>query len=237
MLERLQKILSAKGIASRREAERLIAGGFVSVNGVTAQIGNSADADIDEIRINGVLLDSAPENYYLMLNKPRGYITTVSDDRGRKTVMELISELDARLYPIGRLDMESEGLLLMTNDGHFANSVAHPSKEKLKTYEVIVRGDAIKAMPVLKEPMMVDSHLVHARSVKLIEQTNKGAIFEISIGEGRNRQIRKMCKNAQLEVLALKRISIGNVKLGSLASGKWRHLTDSERLSLMQGDK
>jgi len=236
MSERLQKILAAQGVASRREAERLITKGCVSVNGVTAQLGQSADISVDEIKVNGVLLGYIPEHYYIMLNKPRGYITTVSDDRGRKTVMELVSELNVRIYPVGRLDMESEGLLLLTNDGHFANLVAHPSREKLKTYEVCVRGNAAHAIPVLKQPMMVDSHLVQSKSIKLIRQTEKSATLEIAIGEGRNRQIRKMCKNVGLEVVSLKRISIGDVKLDSLPIGKWRNLTDSERFSLMRGD-
>jgi len=232
MSERLQKILSAQGIASRREAEKLIINGCVSVNGIKAQLGQSADIDLDEIKVNGIILSHVPKLLYIMLNKPRGYITTVSDDRGRKTVMDLVSELGERIYPVGRLDMESEGLLLMTNDGNFANIVAHPSREKLKTYEVKVRGNVSDAIAVLKKPMTVDTHLVHAGNVKLIKQTSKDAILEISIGEGRNRQIRKMCKNVKLEVLSLKRISIDSVKLGSLKPGKWRHLTDSERLLL-----
>jgi len=231
-MERLQKILSAKGICSRREAEKLILDGRVSVNGVTAELGQSADILADDIKVDDEFLSFTPEHYYIMLNKPRGYITTASDDRGRKTVMDLVSQLDVRLYPVGRLDMESEGLLLMTNDGNFANIVTHPSSGKLKTYEVKVSGKVSDVIPTLKEPMMVDDHLVKAAKVKLKEETKNGAILELSIVQGRNRQIRKMCGNVGLEVLSLKRICIGDVKLGSLEPGKWRYLTDSEISSL-----
>jgi len=232
MQERLQKIISAHGKASRREAEKLIADGRVFVNGALAHVGQSADILLDEITVDGVRLDKKDPPVYIMLNKPRGYITSVSDDQGRKTVMELVSDVGVRIYPVGRLDLDSEGLLLLTNDGHFANTVAHPSKSKVKAYMVRVSGDIEEALNTLSEPMLIDEHLVKANGVKVLKRTENGGILNISITEGRNRQIRKMCESSGLKVSSLKRISIGPVKLESLGTGKWRHLTDEERESL-----
>ena len=229
MPERLQKILSAHGAASRREAERLIQDGRVTVNGIKAELGQSAEFGIDEIAIDGKLLEPVDELVYIMLNKPRGYVTTVSDERGRKTVMELVSDVGARVYPVGRLDLNSEGLLLMTNDGQFANAVAHPSFNNTKIYEVRVRGDAETAVTRLCQPIMIDSHLVVASDARLIKHTADGGVLSISIVEGRNRQIRKMCNECGLYVQSLKRVSVGALKLGALGTGKWRHLTAAER--------
>jgi 23S rRNA pseudouridine2605 synthase len=167
-----------------------------------------------------------------MLNKPRGYLTTMRDERGRKTVVELVSGLSERVYPVGRLDLESEGLLLMTNDGLFANKVAHPSFNKTKTYDVRVRGDAPGAARLLRRPLLIDSHPVQAKSVDVLERTADGGVLRLSVSEGRNRQIRKMCAQCGLVILSLKRVSIGDVELGSLGSGQWRHLTEAERNSL-----
>ena len=230
--ERLQKILSAHGVASRRESEKLILSGQVTVNGKTAVIGQSARLGCDEIAINGIPLAPRDEFVYIMLNKPIGYITSMRDDRGRKTVADLVSDAGIRVYPVGRLDMDTEGLLLMTNDGRFANTVAHPSSNKTKTYEAHVRGDAARATNLLRRPMEVDFHLVHAASVILIKRTVDGGVLHISINEGRNRQLRKMCTLCGLELLALRRLSIGSLELGGLKTGKWRYLTDPERKSL-----
>ena len=230
--ERLQKILSAHGIATRRASESLILEGGVCVNGVTATLGQSVRPDIDEITVDGVSLTGYAEHVYIMLNKPRGYLTTVRDDRGRKTVMELVSVPGVRVYPVGRLDYNSEGLLLFTNDGLFANSVSHPSGGKKKTYEVTVRGDAVKAAKLLSEPVSVDSHLLQAVSVLLITESVDSGVLEITISEGKNRQIRKMCTACGVSVSALKRISVGPVELGSLETGKWRYLTEEEVRSL-----
>jgi len=167
-----------------------------------------------------------------MLNKPRGFVTTVSDEHGRKTVIDLVAGLGMRVYPVGRLDMNSEGLLLMTNDGQFANTVAHPSYNKTKTYEVQVRGDAQKASVLMRQPMKIDSLEVRAVSVKLSKQAEDGGVLLISISEGRNRQLRRMCRQCGLEVVALKRVSIGSLKLGSLKVGRWRYLTKKELKSL-----
>lgn len=233
-MERLQKILSAHAIASRREAEKMISAGKVTVNGVIATLGSRANPDTDEIFVDGKPLTAPAAHIYIMLNKPRGYITTASDDRGRKTVMSLISEVGTRVYPVGRLDMESEGLLLLTNDGEFANKIAHPSFNKTKTYEVSVRGDLEGKLAMLRRPLEIDSHVVCAKSVSIIRKQQNGGVFAISISEGRNRQVRKMCAICGLEVLSLTRVSIGSLELGELSTGKWRYLTDAEIKSLSQ---
>jgi len=230
--ERLQKILSAYGITSRRASETLILEGRVSVNGVTATLGQSARPYIDEITVDGVLVEGNAEHVYIMLNKPGGYLTTLRDDRGRKTVMELVADLGVRVYPVGRLDYNSEGLLLFTNDGRFANAVSHPSGGKKKTYEVIIRGDAVKAAKLLSKPVSVDGHLLQAVNVLLVLESADGGVLEITIVEGKNRQIRKMCAACGVRVKALKRISVGSVELGSLETGKWRFLTEEEVRSL-----
>ncbi|MCL2201605.1 MAG: rRNA pseudouridine synthase [Oscillospiraceae bacterium] len=232
MPERLQKIISSHGLTSRREAERLIRDGRVFVNGVKAVIGQSADAGIDEIVVDGTLVAAKSDGIYIMLNKPRGYLTSAGDDRGRKTVMDLVSGVGQRIYPVGRLDMESEGLLLLTNDGLFANTVAHPSFNKTKTYEVRVTGDLEHAVQKLRLPMLVDGYEVHAKSVSIVRKFAGGGVLSVSIGEGRNRQVRKMCSSCGLEVRALTRVSIGPLELGSLEVGSWRHLTESERKAL-----
>ena len=229
---RLQKILSAHGAASRREAERMIQDGRVTVNGITAVIGQSAQYGRDEILVDGIPLEPGEEPVYIMLNKPRGYITTRNDERGRMTVMSLVHDADAKLYPVGRLDMDSEGLLLMTNDGNFAAVVAHPSYEKRKTYEVHVRGNASAALSALRCPIEIDSHTVQAASVDILKRTGNFTVLRMTINEGRNRQIRKMCAQCGLEVHSLKRVSIGTLELGSLKSGHWRHLTEDEVRSL-----
>ena len=230
--ERVQKILSAHGAASRREAERLIREGRVTINGIKAEIGQSAVYGNDEISVDGAPLVQRGKPVYIMLNKPRGYVTTCSDESGRKTVLSLVEDAGARVYPVGRLDITSEGLLLLTNDGDFANAVAHPSHGKIKSYEVLVRGNVDCAEKKLSCPIAVDEHIVKADSVKLLNRTKDGGSLCISVGEGRNRQIRKMCACCGLEVLSLKRISIGPLKLGSLKKGQWRHLTDEEYRSI-----
>ena len=232
--ERIQKILSSRGVASRRDAEEMIMAGRVAVNGTVAQLGQSAVAMHDIITVDGQPITPMGELVYIMLNKPRGYVTTMSDERSRKTVMSLAPDLGVRIYPVGRLDINSEGLLLMTNDGAFANAVAHPSHNKLKTYEVSVTGDVTAAIPLLQSPLALDSAVVHAKSVKLKKTSDNGGIFVISISEGRNRQIRRMCELCSLRVLSLKRIAIGSVELGSLKTGGWRHLTQKERDLLNQ---
>lgn len=224
MKERLQKIISSYGIASRRAAEKLIGDGKVYVNGAPAHIGDSADPDIDEIVVRGAVISAKPLTLTIMLNKPRGYVCTMSDDKGRKTVYDLVRSLGSRVYPIGRLDMDSEGMLILTNDGELANKLMHPKNEIRKTYLVKVEGDVEAVYDVLCSPMVIDGYKIKPASV---EVESKDTV-KITITEGRNRQVRKMCDQAGLKVKRLKRVSEGLLELGKLPAGKWRELSDEE---------
>ena len=229
MKERLQKIISASGLMSRRAAEELIAAGKVSVNGVTASLGDKAEAETDKILVDGKALPSAGEKIYIMLNKPRGYVTTLSDEKGRRNVSELVKELGTRLYPVGRLDMYSEGLLIMTNDGDFANRLMHPSHQVDKCYHTWVKGEDMGwAVELLRCPMEIDGYLIRPARVDILELQGNSAVLTVTIHEGRNRQVRKMCECAGLKVTRLLRVSEGGVELGTLKSGKWRRLTEEE---------
>ena len=235
MKERLQKIISASGLMSRRAAEELIAAGKVSVNGATAALGDKAEAGIDRILVDGKVLPSAGEKLYIMLNKPRGYVTTLSDEKGRKNVTELVKELGTRLYPVGRLDMYSEGLLLMTNDGDFANRLMHPSHQVDKCYHTWVKGEDMGwAVELLRCPMEIDGYVTSPAQVDILELKGEEALLGITIHEGRNRQVRKMCEAAGLKVTRLMRVSEGGVKLGTLKSGRWRRLTEEELNMLLE---
>ena len=235
MKERLQKIISASGLMSRRAAEELIAAGKVSVNGVTAALGDKAEAGVDKILVDGKALPSVGEKLYIMLNKPRGYVTTLGDEKGRKNVTELIKELGTRLYPVGRLDMYSEGLLLMTNDGDFANLLMHPSHEIDKCYHTWVKGEDMGwAVELLRCPMEIDGYVTSPAQVDILELKGEEALLGITIHEGRNRQVRKMCEAAGLKVTRLMRVSEGGVKLGTLKSGRWRRLTEEELNMLLE---
>lgn len=233
MQERLQKILSACGAASRRGAEKLIEDGLVTVNGIPATLGMKADLETDEICVRGVLITPQEEKFYIALNKPRGYVTTLHDEKGRKSVDALVASVGVRLYPVGRLDMNSEGLLLMTNDGAFANAVAHPAAEKKKTYHVTVVGDAAAALERLREPFELDGYVTRPAQVVLLKQTADGAVLSVTIGEGRNRQVRRMCEACGLAVKRLVRVSVGGVSLGRMKTGTWRMLTAEEIRSLL----
>lgn len=235
MKERLQKIISASGLMSRRAAEELIAAGKVSVNGVTAALGDKAEAGTDRILVDGKALPSAGEKLYIMLNKPRGYVTTLSDEKGRKNVSELVKELGTRLYPVGRLDMYSEGLLLMTNDGDFANRLMHPSHQVDKCYHTWVKGEDMGwAVELLRCPMEIDGYVTSPAQVDILELKGEEALLGITIHEGRNRQVRKMCEAAGLKVTRLMRVSEGGVELGTLKSGRWRRLTEEELNMLLE---
>ena len=234
MKERLQKILSARGVASRRAAEEMIAAGRVRVNGTTAAVGMSADASADLIEIDGRPLAGEAGKVYIMLNKPRGWITTMQDDKGRRSVTELVRDCPVRVWPVGRLDMDSEGLLIMTNDGDLTHLLTHPSHEKDKCYSVRVRGDASAALGQLSEPMTVDGVDLRPAVVRLAGKTEDGAVLAMTIREGKNRQIRKMCAQAGLEVIALRRTAEGGLKLGGLQSGRWRYLSAQE-VALLRG--
>lgn len=229
MTERLQKILSGRGVASRRAAEKMITDGRITVNGRVALLGESADPDVDEILLDGGELPSGSENVYILLHKPRGYVTTVSDDRGRKTVMELVQDCPARVYPVGRLDMDSEGLLLLTNDGEFANALMHPKYNVDKSYEVWVTGYHNAALTLLSRPITLDGYTIRKPEVKLLWENEGKAKLVVTIHEGRNRQIRRMCEAADMRVTRLRRISEGGLKLGELPLGKWRYLTKEEQ--------
>ena len=229
MKQRLQKILSDRGIASRRRAEELIRGGLVAVNGQIASLGDSADPDTDEITLAGKPIPAARDYIYLMLNKPRGYVTTLSDEKGRPTAASLVAECGQRVYPIGRLDMDSEGLLLFTNDGSFANRAMHPSHEIQKTYQVWVSGFSQEGFQRLQEPVVLDGYRIKPPKLKLLSVRNDRAELEITIHEGRNRQIRRMCQMAGMQVTRLKRIREGQLELGLLPLGKWRYLTEEEQ--------
>lgn len=229
MKQRLQKILSDRGVASRRRAEELIRGGLVAVNSQIASLGDSADPDTDEITLAGKPIPAARGYIYLMLNKPRGYVTTLSDEKGRPTAASLVADCGQRVYPIGRLDMDSEGLLLFTNDGSFANRAMHPSHEIQKTYQVWVSGFSQEGFQRLQEPVVLDGYRIKPPKLKLLSYKNDRAELEITIHEGRNRQIRRMCQMAGMQVTRLKRIREGYLELGSLPLGKWRYLTEEEQ--------
>lgn len=235
MEERLQKIIAASGMMSRRKAEERIAAGKVTVNGETAQLGDKADPVADCILVDGNKLPSADEKVYIMLNKPKGYVTTLSDEKGRKNITELI-DIPERVYPVGRLDMYSEGLLLLTNDGEFANRLMHPSNEVVKTYRTYVTGEDIGyRMELLRCPMEIDGYEIRPAEVELVEYHGSYAVLDISIHEGRNRQVRKMCELAGLKVTKLCRIREGILELGTLKTGEWRHLTEDEIAGLCGG--
>ncbi len=228
MEERLQKILAAGAGMSRRAAEKLIENGEVTVNGAVARLGDRADPALDRILLRGAPLSRPEEKVYIMLNKPVGVVTTMSDEKGRRTVAELVADVPARVYPVGRLDINSEGLLLMTNDGEFANRVMHPSFEKEKTYRVLVTGDAERGVKRLLEPMELDGVPLRRPRVRVCGADGPVTTLDITIHEGRNRQVRRMCDAAGLSVKRLTRISIGPVRLGRLQKGAWRHLTPEE---------
>lgn len=227
-MERLQKILSARGVASRRAAEEWIKAGRVSVNGWTAALGDTADPEKDDIRVDGKQLPRQEKLLYLMLHKPRGYVTTLHDEKGRPDAARLVADCGARVYPIGRLDMDSEGLLLFTNDGAFANLLMHPSHEVEKAYEVLVSGFSPEKLPLLERPIVLDGYHIRPPKVRLLESTGQKARLEVVIHEGRNRQVRRMCQAAGMEVLRLKRTREGSLTLGDLPAGKWRSLTQAE---------
>ena len=228
MEERIQKIIAARTDLSRRKAEELIREGRVRLNGNTAALGDCADPEEDVVEIDGKRLAKAPEHVYLMLNKPRGYVTTMSDERGRRTVCELVEDCGARVYPVGRLDLGSEGLLLMTNDGDFANRVMHPRHEIVKTYLAWVNHFAPEKLEHLRDLRELEGEAIRPPKLRLVHARADGALLEIRIHEGKNRQVRRMCTAVGLHVTRLRRIGEGCLKLGDLAVGMWRLLTEDE---------
>ena len=228
MKERLQKILSGRGVASRRKAEEMIRDGLVTVNDIVAQLGDSADPEQDTILVEGKPLPAQEEFVYILLNKPRGYVTTLSDEKGRPNAAQLVSDCGVRVYPVGRLDMDSEGLLLFTNDGDFANALMHPKHEVKKTYMVWVTGYVPGAEGRLARPITLDGYTIRKPQVKLLRAEGRKARFLVTIHEGRNRQVRRMCEAAGMECTRLLRVQEGKLSLGDLPQGKWRYLSGDE---------
>ncbi len=226
---RLQKYLSQCAVASRRKSEELILAGKVKVNGKVAGLGDKVSPKKDTVTVSGKKIVSSKKHYYIMLHKPRGFITTMDDEMGRKCVAELVKDVGARVYPVGRLDRDSEGLLIMTNDGEFANFMTHPSKHVPKTYRVTVRpGITDEQLDAFNEGIEIDGRKTAPADAHIIDKSENRVVLEIIIHEGRNRQIRKMCEALGLEVARLKRTHIGSIKLGMLPQGQWRFLTDDE---------
>lgn len=238
MRERLQKLLSARGIASRRQAEQMIAQGRVLVNGRPAALGDRADPAADEITVDGRRLPPAQSFVYIMLNKPRGVVTTLSDEKGRKNAAQLVSGCGCRVWPVGRLDMDSEGLLLFTNDGSFSQAVAHPRGRVDKHYRVWVQGYGPDRLAALARPVVLDGYQIAKPEIRLLHAQGGRACLAVTIHEGRNRQIRRMCAMAGMGVTRLVRLGEGKLTLGSLKPGQWRYLTPAEVAGVLeQGGK
>lgn len=224
---RLQKFFTDSGVLSRRAAETEILSGKVRVNGSIAQLGDKVDPENDIVEYCGkrVLPRADKPRRYIMLNKPRGYVTTLQDEKGRKTVTELVADTKTRLYPVGRLDMDSEGLLLLTDDGEFANHLTHPKHDIPKIYHVALSTNPTREqIAALSSPMEIDGYRLMPVKVRKLSPD----VLEMTLHEGRNRQIRKMCEAVGLKVIELRRVAIGKLRIGTLPLGKWRELTREE---------
>lgn len=231
---RLQKFLAESGVASRRKSEELIEQGKVKVNGRVATIGDKIDPKKDSVTVSGKKIVKTKTFTYIVLHKPRGFITTMNDEMDRKCVAELIKDVPGRVYPVGRLDKDSEGMLLFTNDGAFANAMTHPTKHVPKTYRVTVRPSISEdQITALTQGVIIDDRKTAPAEVHVVTKEEGRVVLEIILYEGRNRQIRKMCEEVGLEVARLKRTAIGSIKLGMLKQGAWRNLTDDEVRKLM----
>lgn len=234
-MDRLQKILSGAGLCSRRRAEEYLSAGRVAVNGKTASLGDRADPERDEITLDGRPVRPRSGQLYILLNKPRGYVTTLSDEKNRPTAAELVRDCGGRVYPVGRLDMDSEGLLLLTSDGDFAQRLAHPSHETEKEYHVTVTGALDGCVRRLSELTALEdgTPIAPADSVRVLRREKNRWVLAVTVHQGRNRQVRRMCAMAGLRVERLRRVREGVVCLGALPPGKWRPLTEEERLALL----
>ncbi len=229
---RIQKILSDRGIASRRQAEQMIIDGRVCCNGAVCTLGQSADPDTDTVTVDGKAIPGGRPYVYILLHKPKGYVTTLSDEKGRKNAAMLVADCGRRVYPVGRLDMDSEGLLLFTNDGEFANLLMHPRHEVKKTYRAEVRGYSPENFHRLAKPIYLDGYKITAPELKLVQEHDGAAALEITIHEGRNRQVRRMCARAGMTVKRLVRVQEGTLTLDDLPAGKWRYLEEAEVMRL-----
>lgn len=237
MTERLQKLIARSGLCSRRAAEILLAEGRVSVNGAAAGLGDKADPENDRISVDGKAICFTDKKVYLMLNKPRGYVTTLSDERGRATAAQLVESCGLRVFPVGRLDKESEGLLLFTNDGALMQAMTHPSHQVDKTYEVTVAGkldDAAVRLAAITA--LEDGDPIIPAQVEEVWRRGGQAMLRVIIHQGKNRQIRRMCALAELQVIRLRRVAEDTLTLGKLKSGQWRYLTDAE-ISALKGSE
>lgn len=234
---RLQKFFTDNKIMSRRASERVILAGNVKINGRTAQLGDKVDPENDTVIYNGkVIKPIIEEKRYIMLNKPLGYVTTTNDEKGRKTVLSLLSDLGERVYPVGRLDMYSEGLLILTNDGELTNRLTHPKHNMSKVYSVIIKGElSPDTLHKLNSPMEIDGYKLKPVKVRVVSIKNGNTNALFTLNEGRNRQIRKMCEQCGLTIMRLTRISIGKLKLGELERGKYRELTPGE-IAYLKGE-
>ena len=235
MEQRLQKLIAAAGLCSRRRAEEWLEAGRVTVNGRAARVGDKADPEQDDVRLDGAPLRRQARSVCILLNKPRGYVTTLSDERGRPTVAELVRGVPERVYPIGRLDMDSEGLLLLTNDGALTQRLLHPSFRIDKTYEVDVSGFRPGSAAALSAVRELDGEPVSPAQVTVLFRSGERARLSIVIHEGKNRQIRRMCAQCGLTVRRLRRVQEHTLSLGSLPPGKWRYLTQEE-LDTLSGE-
>ena len=226
---RINKYIASCGVTSRRKADELVLSGKVFVNGERVTDFIDIDEERDEVEVNGERIFREKTKYYIALNKPVGYITSVGDDRGRRSVTDLTSDIEARIFPVGRLDYNTSGLLLMTNDGDFANDIMHPSRKIYKTYVAHISGfPTPKTIDALKRGIELEDGVTAPAKVKVIKAYPSSCDVEISIYEGRKRQIRRMFEAVGYEVLELRRISVGNVLLGNIPEGRWRHLTKQE---------
>ena len=227
---RLQKFFTDNNIMSRRSAEKVILAGNVKINGTIAKLGDKVDPQNDTVEFNGkIIKNQVSKKKYIMLNKPLGYVTTTSDEKGRQTVLSLVSDVGERVYPVGRLDMFSEGLLILTNDGELTNRLTHPKNNMSKIYSVIIKGEiSPETLHKLNSPMEIDGYKLKPVGVRIISMVNGNTNVMFTLTEGRNRQIRKMCEACSLTVMRLTRIAIGKLKLGELPRGKWRELSGGE---------
>jgi 23S rRNA pseudouridine2605 synthase len=229
MEERLQKILSAAGACSRRAAEEYIRAGRVTVNGAPALLGQKADPERDRVELDGRPVGTVGEKFvYLMLHKPVGYVTTLSDEQGRPSVADLIGDVGVRVWPVGRLDRNSEGLLLLTNDGEVTHRLLHPSFRVEKEYHVWVTGSIARALPILRGPLTLDGQKLAPARIDVLEDGETGGKLRFVICQGKKRQVRRMCAAGSLKVKRLQRVREGRLLLGDLQPGKWRPLTEQE---------